>query len=356
MKTLSRRSFGKLVVGLGTSVLVGGLELRLSPGALAAVATPSITGCAAWGAAAPRNPIVVLNQKPTGIIVHHTTNPNSSDFTQTYAHQIARGIQAYHQNTNGWDDTGQHFTIFRGGQTLEGRHRSIEALTSGTKHVKAAHCDGFNDVFVGIEVDGTYTSATPPQGQYDKLVALCAYICQQYGLSGNAIYGHRDFNNTSCPGDKLYSMLPQLRLNVQAALGTVGRTWPVVARGSTATTLVKTVQHLLKARGASLTVDGDFGPGTETAVKSFQTSRSLTPADGIVGAKTWEALVLTVRRGDAGEAVKGVQNQLKAKGYAVTVDGQFGPGTEAAVMSFQRSQGQFEDGIVGMNTWNGLVK
>jgi N-acetyl-anhydromuramyl-L-alanine amidase AmpD len=356
VKKVSRRSFGKLVVGLGTSVLVGGLELRLAPGALAAVATPGITGCATWGAAAARNPIQVLSQKPTGIIVHNTQNPNSSDFSQAYAYQTARAIQAYHQNTKGWDDSGQHFTIFRGGQTLEGRHRSVEAVTGGTTHVQGAHCEGFNDVFVGIEVDGSYGTAAPPQGQYDKLVALCAYICQQYGLSGSAIYGHRDYNNTDCPGDTLYSMLPQLRLNVQAALGTVGRTWPVVARGSTATALVKTVQYLLNARGASLTADGAFGPGTETAVRSFQTSRGIAPVDGIVGANTWEALVLTVRRGDSGEAVKGAQNQLKAKGYAVTVDGAFGPGTETAVKSFQHSQSQTEDGIVGVNTWNRLVK
>src|SRR5690606_29417319 len=36
-------------------------------------------------------------------------------------------------------------------------------------------------------------------------------------------------------------------------------------------------------------IDGAFGGGTESAVKSFQKSRSL-PADGCVGPRTWPAL------------------------------------------------------------------
>ncbi|OKH28313.1 hypothetical protein NIES2101_43650 [Calothrix sp. HK-06] len=38
-----------------------------------------------------------------------------------------------------------------------------------------------------------------------------------------------------------------------------------------------------------LTVDGDFGTKTETAVKHFQSNNKLT-VDGIVGAQTWQAL------------------------------------------------------------------
>lgn len=47
------------------------------------------------------------------------------------------------------------------------------------------------------------------------------------------------------------------------------------------------VVTLQKALG--ITADGDFGPMTESAVKSYQSAHGLT-ADGIVGAKTWAAL------------------------------------------------------------------
>lgn len=54
---------------------------------------------------------------------------------------------------------------------------------------------------------------------------------------------------------------------------------------------VKTLQRLLNAiQNAKLTVDGSFGSATEKAVKAFQKTNKLTQ-DGIVGAKTWEALL-----------------------------------------------------------------
>ena len=49
---------------------------------------------------------------------------------------------------------------------------------------------------------------------------------------------------------------------------------------------VKELQEFLEV-GA----DGDFGSGTETSVKKWQTSEGLT-ADGIVGPKTWDAMGL----------------------------------------------------------------
>ena len=44
---------------------------------------------------------------------------------------------------------------------------------------------------------------------------------------------------------------------------------------------VKTLQEFLK-----ITVDGDFGPKTETAVKNYQKKNGLT-VDGVVGPRTW---------------------------------------------------------------------
>jgi peptidoglycan hydrolase-like protein with peptidoglycan-binding domain len=58
--------------------------------------------------------------------------------------------------------------------------------------------------------------------------------------------------------------------------------------------IVVTLQNLLVEKGYidGDYVDGDFGPGTEAAVKQFQTDNGLT-ADGIVGPTTWQALCST---------------------------------------------------------------
>jgi hypothetical protein len=53
---------------------------------------------------------------------------------------------------------------------------------------------------------------------------------------------------------------------------------------------VRTVQGLLLARGCSLTLDGVFGPATETTLKRFQGSAHLS-ADGVVGPLTYAALL-----------------------------------------------------------------
>ena len=52
---------------------------------------------------------------------------------------------------------------------------------------------------------------------------------------------------------------------------------------------VKSAQHQLNVKGASLTADGRFGSKTAGAVRRFQKANSL-PADGVIGPETWAAL------------------------------------------------------------------
>ena len=64
--------------------------------------------------------------------------------------------------------------------------------------------------------------------------------------------------------------------------------WVDLARGATGPIVAK-VQQALVDRGASITVDGQFGAQTEAAVQAFQSTASL-PVTGIVGADTAAAL------------------------------------------------------------------
>uniref|UniRef100_UPI0026F2DC1B peptidoglycan-binding domain-containing protein n=1 Tax=Ruminococcus flavefaciens TaxID=1265 RepID=UPI0026F2DC1B len=168
---------------------------------------------------------------------------------------------------------------------------------------------------------------------------------------------------------------------------------------------VSWVQSALNKLGYNLTVDGDFGSGTEKAVKQFQTSSGLS-VDGIVGkdtinkiveqlkpvttAKTTARTTPTTTRtttttarpttttpqkdtelgipyarptgnpllknGSSGEGVSWVQSALNKLGYKLTVDGIFGNGTEQAVRQFQKSCKISDDGIVGKDTINKIVE
>jgi eukaryotic-like serine/threonine-protein kinase len=63
------------------------------------------------------------------------------------------------------------------------------------------------------------------------------------------------------------------------------------------------------------------------------------------------------RQGDSGKRVFQVQCMLTKRGYdlgGAGVDGEFGPGTEAAVRGFQSDKGLDADGIVGRETWSAL--
>ncbi|MFC4638219.1 N-acetylmuramoyl-L-alanine amidase [Deinococcus hohokamensis] len=354
--TMTRREVLRWSSLLGASALLASCGLQAPPmDSLPlnsqAVAAPTIASTATWKAQAPKEAITLLDRRPTRILVHHTASANVTDYSQAQAFSLARSIQQSHFD-RGWIDSGQQFTISRGGYVMEGRHRSLEAAQGGTRHVRGAHCDGQNDVAVGIENEGTYMTVSPPGGQYSALVSLCAWLCQQYGIPATELYGHRDFNNTSCPGDVLYSQLPQLRRDVAARLGVTVRIWPTTRSGQTGER-VRSAQRLLIAQGQSLTADGTYGTGTANAVSAFQSSVGLTP-DGLIGSATWERLIRTVRQGDSGAAVQAAQGQLAARGYSVAVDGVFGPGTDSAVRSFQSSKGLTTDGVVGPNTWHAL--
>jgi peptidoglycan hydrolase-like protein with peptidoglycan-binding domain len=135
--------------------------------------------------------------------------------------------------------------------------------------------------------------------------------------------------------------------------------WPLVKSGSHDHP-TRTLQDLLNAHGAGLVVDGSFGPRTDAAVRHFQQSKDLT-VDGVVGAHTWGAMIVTVRQGSSGDAVRGVQEEFAFRnlsgipGSGLKIDGVFGPKTEAAVRGFQQALSVAVDGIVGPVTWRALV-
>ena len=61
-----------------------------------------------------------------------------------------------------------------------------------------------------------------------------------------------------------------------------------------------------------------------------------------------------VKKGDKGDGVKQIQQALKAAGYKVSVDGDFGNQTDAAVRQFQKKNNLTVDGVVGKITWGKL--
>ena len=122
------------------------------------------------------------------------------------------------------------------------------------------------------------------------------------------------------------------------------------------------LQRRLVATGFDLDDElGVFGPGTEEAVRRFQTDRGLH-VDGACGDQTWASLVEAGwRLGDRflylrrpmlrGDDVADLQARLGGLGFHHgRVDGIFGPDSAHAVREFQRNTGLVSDGIFGRDT------
>jgi N-acetylmuramoyl-L-alanine amidase len=132
---------------------------------------------------------------------------------------------------------------------------------------------------------------------------------------------------------------------------------------------VRDVQRRLTGLGFATNSDraGTFGPGTEAAVRRFQSERGLR-VDGVCGEQTWSSLVEAgYELGDRllylrspmlrGDDVGRLQRLLGALGFdAGRVDGIFGPNSAAALREFQRNAGLHIDGICGRATAAELLR
>ena len=174
---------------------------------------------------------------------------------------------------------------------------------------------------------------------------------------------------------------------------TGGSTAGSVSSGTTKSPLAAYASLTLKlgSKGAAVTAmqkaigglvaDGVFGPLTEARVKAYQKSKGLA-VTGVVDTKVWNALMgtaapatggtststpagsktpttsplakyatLTLRLWSRGEAVKALQKAIGG----LTVDGSFGPLTEARVKAYQKSKRLAVTGVVDAGVWKALM-
>jgi N-acetyl-anhydromuramyl-L-alanine amidase AmpD len=131
-----------------------------------------------------------------------------------------RNHQVHHMDVEGWGDIGYHYVIAPGGQIFAGR--SLFYIGS--------HVYGNNTNNVGVCLMGSFDQHSPTPLALDALTRLLAFLCETYKISTSNVFGHRDFDATECPGDKLYAKLPYTLKNVQKLLEESGDAAPEVLR------------------------------------------------------------------------------------------------------------------------------
>ncbi len=183
--------------------------------------------------------------------VHHTVSLNG--YTRAQSAGIVLGICLFHRNGNGWNDIGYNFLVDRYGQVFEGRQGGIDQPVVG------AQAGGFNVPSTGVSMIGDFSSTLPPKAAMTSLARLLAWKLSLTGVPAtgrikvtsaggpstgyragtqvtlNRISGHRDADQTACPGAALYHALPALRRRVAKLEGATSKlsltTTPSLAYG-----------------------------------------------------------------------------------------------------------------------------
>jgi hypothetical protein len=179
-----------------------------------------------WGANERwRDGTADYNRTIKQVHVHHTVNSN--DYGRKDVPAMIRGMYAYHTKNLGWSDIGYNFLVDRFGRIWIGR-------AGGAKRpVRGAHTLGFNGTSTGVAVIGNYDVVQPSRKVIGAVARLAAWKLHRYGRDPEGrvrvksegsdrysygrkvtlptIDGHRDTNETACPGKHLYAALPRIR-------------------------------------------------------------------------------------------------------------------------------------------------
>ena len=171
---------------------------------------PKIISRSEWGA---RNPKYDYSNHPyfNKMTLHHAAGWAATTLDE--GKKAVKSIQEFHQDGRGWSDIGYHFLVDMAGNIYQGRPETV----------LGAHVGGANTGNIGVCILGCYH---PPEtsipcndemtyNSEQSLIQLYAWISDTYGVEPKVLKGHRDyFGNTSCPGNNVWSMLPQLRSEI----------------------------------------------------------------------------------------------------------------------------------------------
>jgi N-acetyl-anhydromuramyl-L-alanine amidase AmpD len=126
---------------------------------------------------------------PSMIVIHHAAHSSAT----------VKDIHRWHLK-NGWSRFGYHFLVTKDGQVYRGR----------PEDAMGAHCKSYNNISLGVCMQGNYDVEKISEIQFKSLIGLCRYLCNKYSI--NAIKGHRELNATRFTG--LNFPLTELRQTV----------------------------------------------------------------------------------------------------------------------------------------------
>ena len=227
--------------GGGVAAHVAGAFPLAQPVLDAGPGQPAIIARSAWarGHAPPSNGPFYGAVKLA--FVHHSETPNGYGAGEVPS--ILMSIYTYHRYVRGFFDIGYNFAVDAFGRIWEARAGGIDLPVMG------AHAGGYNTESTGMVVLGSFMNVVPPPAAIGALEHLLAWKLSLHGVPvlgrvtvevnpSDAFYtsfapgahvslprvaGHRDGDQTSCPGNAFYARLPSIRPRVAGLVGSPAR-------------------------------------------------------------------------------------------------------------------------------------
>lgn len=192
------------------------------------IVPPRLVRRSEWGAEGfVGDPIPLARPNYLYITFHHAAGYSATTLPE--GKQQVKAIQDFHQNGRGWSDIGYHFVMDKSGNMYQGRPflNENQALEEAPALIQGAHAGGANTGNIGLCILGCFH---PPAGAtcrdviteaaLDSVITMFAFLSERYGVPPDKIRGHRDFGDTSCPGDNNYALLDEIRQRVATLLVT----------------------------------------------------------------------------------------------------------------------------------------
>lgn len=127
------------------------------------------------------------------IVIHHT----ASDYGNLDYYR------RMHVEERGWSNIAYHFVVNNGtANTTIGQIEESELWIDRKANLSTRNWF-VNHFSIAVVVVGNFQRRPPPPLQMEALVQLSARLSREYGIPPERIVGHREVQNTQCPGERL---------------------------------------------------------------------------------------------------------------------------------------------------------
>lgn len=263
------------------------------------------------------------------LVYHYTGNDGDTDEgngKHFHNHIVKASAHYFVDDDSVTQSVPDNYIAYSVGGKCQSSHHPLYKVCTNSNSISIEMCDCYKNGVVEI-TDKTLENA----------IELGKVLMKKYNISIDRVIRHYDVNGKACPNcnnflnDATWNAFKSRLNGVPVAIPKADTNTSAPQKSGYDEWVARLQSELNEQFDKGLKVDGLKGPKTLSAC-------------------------ITVKRGAKGNITKLIQERLNSVGFHLSTDGKFGGGTERAVKVFQKNRGLKQDGIVGTNTWDWLLR